>query len=150
MPIIQQENRESSCTVCTVINTDWVINGLRPGLVDVGRWKSRYQPTMCACSPESQPYPGLHKKKGVHQDKGDDSPPLLCSRETSPGVLHPVLGSPPQERFGPVRVVTKEGHENDQRAGTSVLWRKVETVAVVQPAEQKALGTPYCSPSVYT
>jgi len=33
--------------------------------------------TMCACSPESQSYPGLDKKKGGQQVEGGDSAPLL-------------------------------------------------------------------------
>ncbi|KAK4813082.1 hypothetical protein QYF61_007584 [Mycteria americana] len=39
---------------------------------------------MCAHSPESQPYPGLHQKDCGQQVKGGDSPPLLRSRETPP------------------------------------------------------------------
>jgi len=46
---------------------------------------------MRACSPEGQPYPGLHQKKRGQQVKGGDSASLLCSGETSPGVLHPAL-----------------------------------------------------------
>ncbi|KAK4826898.1 hypothetical protein QYF61_012253 [Mycteria americana] len=60
---------------------------------------------MCTCSPESQPYPGLHQKKYGQQVKRGDSAPLLCSGETPPGVLHPALESSAQERHGPVGVV---------------------------------------------
>jgi len=49
---------------------------------------------MYACSPESQPYAGLHKKKHGQQVKGGNFLPLFFSCETSPGVLYPALGSP--------------------------------------------------------
>lgn len=42
-----------------------------------------------------------------------------------------------QENPGPVRVSPKEGHENDQKAGTS-LCKNDERVGV-KPGEQKAL-----------
>ncbi|GAB0178085.1 hypothetical protein GRJ2_000273800 [Grus japonensis] len=47
-----------------------------------------------ACNPDSQPYPGLHQKQCDQKIKGGDSAPLLSSRETSPGVVCPALGSP--------------------------------------------------------
>jgi len=45
-----------------------------------------------------------------------------------------------QERHGHV-----EGHKNDQRAGTPLLGGKSERVGIVQPGEEKAVGTPYSS-----
>ncbi|GAB0190612.1 hypothetical protein GRJ2_001526500 [Grus japonensis] len=36
--------------------------------------EAQHDPVMHACSPESQPYPGLHQKKRDQQVKGGDSP----------------------------------------------------------------------------
>jgi len=64
-------------------------------------------------------YPGLHQKQHGQQKEGGDSAPLLYSRETPPGVLHPALEPSAQER--PVGAGPEEGHKNDQRAGTPLL-----------------------------
>jgi len=57
---------------------------------------------MCARSPEGQPHPGLHQKQRGQQGEGGDPATLFQSGETPPGVLHPVLEPPAQERHGPV------------------------------------------------
>ena len=43
---------------------------------------------------KGQPYPGLHQGKLGQQIEGGDSAPLLHSRETPLGVLHPALEAP--------------------------------------------------------
>jgi len=57
---------------------------------------------MCTCSPEGQLYPGLHQEKCGQQVEGRDSALLLCSGETSPGVLRPAMEPSAQEGHGPV------------------------------------------------
>jgi len=68
----------------------------RPG--GTGKWEAGHKPAMCPCSPESQPYSGLHQKKCGQQGKGGDTAPLLCTGETLPGVLHPAVESALQKR----------------------------------------------------
>jgi len=59
---------------------------------------------MCACSPKSQLYSGLHKKKHGQEVEGGDYSPLLCSHETPhlDGVLRPALEPSAQDRPGAV------------------------------------------------
>jgi len=76
---------------------------------------------MCAHSPESQSYPGMHQKKCGQQVKGGDSVLLLSSGETPSGVLCPALETSAQERHGPVGAGPEEGHKNDQRDGMTIL-----------------------------
>jgi len=70
---------------------------------------------MCSHSPESHPYFGLRKQNSGQKGKGGDPAPLLCSGETSPGVLHSDVESSVQERCRPVGVHPEEGHKNDSR-----------------------------------
>ena len=70
---------------------------------------------MCPHSPESHPYFGLRKQNSGQKGKGGDPAPLLCSDETSPGVLHSDVESSVQERCRPVGVHPEEGHKNDSR-----------------------------------
>ncbi|GAB0180398.1 cAMP-dependent protein kinase inhibitor alpha [Grus japonensis] len=81
----------------------------------------RHDLATCTCSPESQPYHGLHQKKCDQQVEGADPAPLLRSCETPPAVLRPALGAPVQERHGAVGESPEEGHEADQRAGAPLL-----------------------------
>ncbi|KAK4831333.1 hypothetical protein QYF61_016822 [Mycteria americana] len=52
------------------------------GFGDAGGWKTGHDPEMCARSPESQPYPGLHPEQRGQQGEGGDSALLLRSGET--------------------------------------------------------------------
>ena len=110
--------------------------------------KAGREPTMCAHSPEGQPYPGLHQKQHGQQVERGDSALLRCSGETPPGVLNPALEPSAQERHGAVGAGPEEGHKNDQRAGTPLRWGKAERFGAVHPAEEKVLGRPYCGLSL--
>lgn len=61
-------------------------------------------PATCAHNAESQLNPGLHPRQRDQQGKEGDSPCLLCSGDTLPGVLCPALTSPTQEGLWPVGV----------------------------------------------
>ena len=50
-----------------------------------------------------------------------DSAPLLCSGETSPGVLRSTLVPSAREGHGTVGAGPKEGYKNDPRAGAPLL-----------------------------
>ncbi|KAK4829106.1 LOW QUALITY PROTEIN: hypothetical protein QYF61_002144 [Mycteria americana] len=83
---------------------------------------------MCTCSPESQSYLGLHIRKHGQQASTHETP-----------IWSPALGSPVQERHGPVRPGPEEGHENDQRAGT-LLRIKSERVGGCSAWRKEGLG----------
>ena len=74
----------------------------------MGHLGIRYELAVCTCSPEGQPYPGLHHKQHGQQVKRRNSAPLLCSGETPPGVLCPALEPSAQERHGAVGAGPKE------------------------------------------
>jgi len=83
---------------------------------------------LSACSPEGQLLPGLHQKNCSQQFEGGDSAPLLCSGETSPGVLHPALEPSAQETHGPVGAGPEE-------AATMIREEEKLRDGVIQPGE---------------
>jgi len=50
-----------------------------------------------------------------------DCAPPLCSGQSPPGVPHPALEPPAQDRHGHVEAGPEEGDKNDPRAGTPLL-----------------------------
>ena len=84
------------------------------------------EPAMCACSPESQPYPGLHQKKHDQQAEGGDAPPLFCFHESSTW-----------------STASSSGTLSIRRTWTCLEWvqrRATKDHFVVQPGEEKAPG----------
>ena len=118
------------------------------GLGSTGEWQAGHEPALCPHCPESQPHPELHPKKRGQQGKGGYTASLLCSGETSAGVLRPDGESSAQERHEAVGVCPEEGHKNDPGDGTPLLWGQAERAEAVHLEEEKALRRPECSFSV--
>jgi len=97
---------------------------------------------MCTHSPESELYTRLNPQQHEQQGEVGDSTLSLSSGETTPGVLHPALEPPAQNRHGSVEVGTEEGNKNDPRAGAPLLCGKAERVGAVQPGGEKTAGRP--------
>jgi len=110
-----KENHPGSC-----LGLNPKVQPCQKGFGGNGGWKTGCEPTVCPRSTESQPYPGLHQKKCGQQVEGGDPAPLLCTDETSPGVLHPDVESSVQERCVAVGAYPEEGHRNPN-SGTPLL-----------------------------
>jgi len=123
-------------------STDWGMKGLRAALLrrTWGYWWS------WAINVRSQPrrptISRLHQEKCGQQVEGGDSASLLCSGETSPGVVRTALEGPAQEGHGSIGAGPEQGHKDDLGAGTPLLWGRAERVGAVQPGEEKAVGRP--------
>jgi len=71
----------------------------------------------------------------------------LCSALVRPYLESCIQLWGPQHRkdMDLLGVGPEEGHKNHQSAGTPLLRGKAERAGVVQPGEETAPGTPYCS-----
>jgi len=77
----------------------------------------------CALAAQEANYILCYIKRSVaSRFKGGDSAPLLCTPETSLGVLCPEVKSSVQERYQHVDVRPEEGQKNDPWNGTPLLW----------------------------
>lgn len=72
-----------------------------------------------------------HQEKHDQQVWGGNSAALLCSHETSAGVLHPILTLLTQEGHGAVGEGPEKGCKNGQRAGAPPQMGQAERAAVL-------------------
>lgn len=63
--------------------------------------------------------------------------------------LHPGLGYPAQERCRAVGAHLEEFQKDDQGPEAPVLWINAGEAGLAEPTEEKALGTPHCTLSVF-
>jgi len=62
----------------------------------------------CALAAQKAALPWAAHPACGQQGEGGDSAPLLCSGETPPGFLHPILEPSAQDRPGPVGAGSEE------------------------------------------
>lgn len=97
------------------------------GAADILRGKS----WQCVLAAQRVCYIQGYIKKGGQKGEEGDCPLLLCSCETSTVVWCPDLGPLAQEWYRAVGAGTEEGHEDNQRAGAPLQWRKVDGTRLV-------------------
>lgn len=66
-----------------------------------------------------------------------------------PGLLHPFLRFPIQQKQRPVTAGPEEFNKHDLKAGTPLLCNKAERIWDVQPEERKASRRPHCGLSIH-
>lgn len=71
----------------------------------------------------------MHLAKCCPQVKGNDSSPLLVTKEVTSVVLGPILGHPVQDRHRHTRESAVKGHKDDEGTGAPLLGGKAEKAA---------------------
>jgi len=105
--------------------------------------KAGHEPAACTCRLEGQQCPGMYQKR-CREREG-----IVCLYLTSMGthLEYCIQAWGPQYGMAAEllkQIQAEEGHEDDQRVGVPLLWRKADGIKIVQPGEEKAPGRPHC------
>ena len=107
-----------------------------------GGWKAGHESVACICSQETNGILGCIKRGVASREKGGGCSPLLYFMTCSTAFW---LGNPRIRKKKSCWSGSGGSHEDDQRVGAPIPWRKAEEIGLVQLQEEKAPERPHCN-----